>query len=166
MVPDLMPLADRAPENLRMVRRVLPDDKKCRFEMMGREEIQQFRSERGIGTIVEGESDVRAFDVDGIKRDLGLRGRGRGYGRTRTRNRWNRSGALPGSHLRKQETEREINKQPSSEHLMTKNESRKLSLYLAEATCNARHGAARFFRDKWHLVAVILLQTVATNYSA
>jgi hypothetical protein len=49
---------------------------------------------------------------------------------------------------------------------MTKNESRKLSLYLAEATCNASHGAAGFFRDKWHLVAVILLQTVATNYSA
>jgi hypothetical protein len=46
---------------------------------------------------------------------------------------------------------------------MSKGESRKLSVYLAEAICNASRGRARFFKDKSHFVAVILLQKEADD---
>jgi hypothetical protein len=49
---------------------------------------------------------------------------------------------------------------------MSKSERRKLSVYLAEANSNASRGTARFFMDKSHLLAVILLQKEATTYSA
>src|SRR2546429_3997783 len=94
MVRDLVSLAHCAPQNIGMVRRVLADDKKCRLHVVGREKVEQLRSECRMRPIVKGESDVRAFDVDGIERDLRLSGRRRCYGRTRMRNRWNRSGAL------------------------------------------------------------------------
>jgi hypothetical protein len=126
MVRDLVSLARRAPENLGMVRRVLPDDKKCRFEMMSREEVEQFRSERRVGAIVEGKSDVRAFDVDGIKRDLWLGRRGcHRHNRIGARNRRGRRRALPGSDLGKNETERGIKKQPSGKHVMAKKREQK-----------------------------------------
>src|SRR5437588_11759112 len=104
MVADRMRLAHGAPQDIGMVWRVLADDKKCRLHVVGREKIEQFRSEGRMRPVVEGESDVGAFDVDGIKRDLRLSGRRCSNGHTRSRNRWNRSGALPGGHLRKQET--------------------------------------------------------------
>src|ERR1700686_3464602 len=105
MVADLVPFARGAPQNIGMVRRVLANDKKCRLHVVGREKVEQLRSEHRMRPIVESKSDVRAFDVDGIKRDLRLGRSRRCYGRTRARNRWNRSGALPGGDLGKQETE-------------------------------------------------------------
>jgi len=126
MVCDLVAFAHRAPENIGMVGRVLPDDKKCRFEMMGREEVQQFGSERCVGPIIEGESDVGAFDIDGIKCDLRLgRRRWRRHNRTGARNRRSRRNALPGSGLGKKETERGIKKQSSGKHVMTKKREQK-----------------------------------------
>lgn len=118
MVRDLVSLAHGTAQDIGMVRGVLPDDKECRFEVMGGEEVEELRREGGVRTIVEGESDVRPFDVDRIKRDLRLGRRCRRYNRTSARNRRSRRSALPGSSLGKKNAEREINEQPSGKHGM------------------------------------------------
>ncbi len=68
MIRDLVTFADRASQDVGMVRRVLADDEKGRLHVMRREEIEQLRGEGRVRAVVECQGDIGPVDVDRIRR--------------------------------------------------------------------------------------------------
>ena len=109
MIPNLMSFADRAPQDVGMVRRVLAHHKKRRFHMMRREEVEQLWRENLVRTIVKRQSDIGSIDVNRTEGDLRLSWRSRGGRRGRgiaSFNGLRGRGALPGNGPKNQETDR------------------------------------------------------------
>jgi len=78
MVRDLVPFPDGAFENLRMIGGILTDNEKGRLEMPGRQQVEQLRRQRRVGSVIKSQRDVRAIDVDRTEGNRWFRGCRRG----------------------------------------------------------------------------------------
>ena len=72
MIRDFVSLAGGAPHNVGMVRHVLADHKKRRFDVMSGQQIEQFRGELLARAIVKSHRDVRSIDMNPVERDARL----------------------------------------------------------------------------------------------
>jgi hypothetical protein len=70
MIGNFVPLAHGAFENLRVVRRVLPNNEEGRFQLTRRQQVEQLWRECCAWPVVEGQRDIGPLDIHGIKGDL------------------------------------------------------------------------------------------------
>src|SRR6202162_6418825 len=77
VVPDFVTFARRARNDLGVLSDVFADHEESRFNMMGREDIEQFRGERCTWPVVKSHRDVRSIDMNPVERDARLGRSGR-----------------------------------------------------------------------------------------
>jgi len=76
VVPNFVTFARRARNDLGVLSDVFADHEESRFNMMGREDIEQFRGERCVWPVVKSHRDVRSIDMNPVERDARLGRRG------------------------------------------------------------------------------------------
>ena len=129
-----------------MISGILAHDEKGRFQMPGSEQVEKLRGQRGVGSVVERESDKRSIDMDGIERNRRFRWRrgtpGPGHRRTGTFGDWTgRFWFLSERCLPKQRRDSAEDDKLAKKH-ETRGQDGKTCVYLADATLNASQCAA------------------------
>ena len=77
VVPNFVTFARRARNDLGVLSNVFADHEESRLNMMSREDIEQFRSERRVWPIVKSHRDIRSIDMNPVERDARLGRSGR-----------------------------------------------------------------------------------------
>ena len=77
VVPYFVTFVRRARDDLGVLNDVFADHEESRFNMMSREEIEQFRGERCVWPVVKSHRDIRSIDMNPVERDARLGWRGR-----------------------------------------------------------------------------------------
>ena len=73
VISDFVTFTRGARNDLRMFCDIFADHEESRFNLVSREDVQQFRGKRRAGAIIESHRDVRTIDVDGIEGDTRFR---------------------------------------------------------------------------------------------
>lgn len=133
VVADFVAFARSARNDLGMRSNVCPNYEESRFEMMRREDIQQFRSERGVWSIVETDRDVRSINMNPAERDARLARRNRLIFFRRLRR--NRAFRPDGIRDKERQAKEEGDYQMENGH---ERKGRIGCVYVAEAARNAR----------------------------
>ena len=77
MSSDLVAFTEGASQNIGILFDTFTEHEKCDLDVSLCEQIEQFGSERRVGSVIKGHGDLRLIDMDGVESDARLGWRGR-----------------------------------------------------------------------------------------